>query len=69
MEQWEYKVVELKGETPTENEEEQLRNLGRQGWELVSISEPYAGYFGPGDYFRRTAYLKRKRLTKYVPGR
>ncbi len=54
---WVYKVVRIKTGflgMKTESAEEQMNELGRNGWELVSVIQPY-GAVGPTLFFKRPA--------------
>ena len=65
---WEYRVVVLRspwklfgGTAPHVSAEEQLNELGSQGWELVSVQQHVSG--GTTDAFCATACLKRPERT------
>ena len=52
LKMWQYKMVPLRGTAPFEENEEILNSFGRQGWELVAMTEVSS--------FDLTAFLKRE---------
>lgn len=53
--QWEYYTTEVDSDGVTKDHRQSLNELGREGWELVSVGLSYANYGMYG-----TAFLKRQ---------
>ena len=55
MTKWEYKIVILPGEgirrvRPPEEAEDTLNELGREGWEVVSVTTSSVGFGSTADF-------------------
>ena len=71
VKKWEYKVLDIDSESTGEEITKTLNELGRKGWELVSVQShadditgfaenPSDGYDALGDIYPARAFLKRE---------
>ncbi len=71
VKKWEYKVLDIDSESAGEEITKTLNELGRKGWELVSIQShadeitgfeenPNYGYDALGNTYPARAFLKRE---------
>lgn len=69
MSEWEYLSIQLKSQgdgsfiVTGNNQEfnEYLEEMGKQGWELISIVPIFAGFGGNFDLVLHSAWLKRQK--------
>jgi len=56
---WEYLVKSVKAETPAEEVQRQMNELGAQGWDLVAATEKLWLFFGSGQTVALVLIFKR----------